>query len=126
MLALPMFLIGVFTGVVAVSLGYACSILMLCARKARSAPVHALGAVGRTALTNYLAQSIVCGSVFYGYGLGLFGQLRPAQVMMLTIPIFALQLVVSSMWLRYFQFGPAEWVWRTLSYMQLQPMRRAL
>jgi uncharacterized protein len=126
MLALPVFLIGVFTGIVAVSLGYAAWILMLCTKQARSALVHALGAVGRMALTNYLGQSIICGSIFYGYGLGLFGQLHPTQVMMLTVPIFALQLVVSSIWLRHFQFGPVEWIWRTLSYMQVQPMRRTL
>ncbi|KPJ90722.1 MAG: hypothetical protein AMS18_10160 [Gemmatimonas sp. SG8_17] len=126
MLALPVFLIGVFTGVVAVSLGYAAWILTLCTRKAKSALVHALAAVGRMALTNYLGQSIICGSIFYGYGLGLFGQLHATEVMMLTVPIFALQLVVSSVWLRYFQFGPVEWIWRTLSYLQVQPMRRPL
>jgi uncharacterized protein len=99
---------------------------MLCTEKARSTLIHALGAVGRMALTNYLGQSILCGSIFYGYGLGLFGQLRPTQVMMLTVPILALQLVVSSVWLRHFQFGPVEWLWRTVSYRQVQPMRRVL
>ncbi len=78
------------------------------------------------ALTNYLGQSIICGSIFYSYGLGLFGQLYPTQVMMLTVSIIALQLVVSSIWLRYFQFGPVEWIWRTFSYLRVQPMRRTL
>jgi len=123
-LALPVFLIGTFTGVVAVSLGYAGWTMTLCVRKAGSLVVHALGAVGRMALTNYLAQSIICGLIFYSYGLGLFGQLRPAEVMVLTLPIFALQLVASSIWLRYFRFGPAEWVWRSLSYLRLQQMQR--
>jgi uncharacterized protein len=75
--------------------------------------------VGRTALTNYVGQSIILGLVFYSYGLGLFGQLSGNQALLL-----AGQLVLSVAWLGFFRFGPLEWVWRSLSYWQVQPLRR--
>ena len=62
--------------------------------------------------------------LFYGYGLGLYGQVGAAQGVLLTVLIFALQVAWSSWWLRRFQFGPAEWLWRTLTYGRAQPMRR--
>jgi len=82
-----------------------------------------LGAVGRTALSNYLLQSVICTTIFYSYGLGLYGKVGPALGLALTALIFALQIPLSMWWLRRFRFGPAEWLWRTLTYGRLQPMR---
>jgi uncharacterized protein len=82
-----------------------------------------LGAVGRTALSNYLLQSVICTTIFYSYGLGLYGKVGPALGLALTALIFALQIPLSMWWLRRFRFGPAEWLWRTLTYGKLQPMR---
>jgi uncharacterized protein len=84
---------------------------------------RALAAVGRTALSNYLGTSLVCAFVFNGFGLGWFGRLSRVQLLAVTLAIWCLQLVVSSLWLRSFRFGPAEWLWRTLTYARLQPMR---
>lgn len=82
-----------------------------------------LAAVGRMALTNYIAQSILCTLVFYGFGLGYFGHMeRWAQV--LVVPaVWALQLWLSPLWLGYFRYGPLEWLWRVLTYVRWQPMR---
>jgi uncharacterized protein len=76
------------------------------------------------ALTNYLLQSIICAFIFYGYGLGLFGQVGAAVGLALTLAIFALQIVWSNWWMSRYRYGPAEWLWRSLTYMQPQPMRR--
>ena len=82
-----------------------------------------LAAVGRMALTNYLLQSLICTMIFYGYGLALFCKVRPSLGLLLTIIIFFIQISLSVWWLRRFQFGPIEWLWRSLTYGQRQPMR---
>jgi uncharacterized protein len=76
------------------------------------------------ALSNYLLQSLLCTTLFYHYGLGLFGRLRPVLGLFLTVGIFLLQMLLSVWWLRRFQFGPLEWLWRSLTYGQWQPMCR--
>jgi uncharacterized protein len=123
-LILCVFLIGIFVGTFWLGLAYAGTVALICAKPGRSIVVGSLAAVGRTALTNYLGQSVICGLLFYSYGLGLFGQLKPAHAVLLVIPIFSFQLFISSIWLRFFRFGPMEWVWRSLSYWKLQPMNR--
>ncbi|MCS6949394.1 MAG: DUF418 domain-containing protein [bacterium] len=82
-----------------------------------------LAAVGRMALTNYLLQSVVCTLLFYHYGLGLYGKVGVAAGLALSCVLFAAQAVFSVWWLRRYRFGPAEWLWRTLTYGQRQPMR---
>jgi len=99
-------------------------LLMLFARS-RALPwlQQALAAVGRTALTNYLLQTILATAIFYGHGLGLFGSVERVGQIGIVAAIWAFQLVVSPLWLRYYRFGPFEWLWRSLSYWRFQPMR---
>ena len=78
------------------------------------------------ALTNYLTHSLVCTTIFYGYGLGLFATINRTGLMGIVLAISAVQLIVSPLWLARFRFGPAEWVWRSLTYWRLQPMRRTI
>jgi uncharacterized protein len=80
--------------------------------------------VGRTALSNYIFQSAVGTALFYGHGLGLFGTVGPAACSLLVLAIFAVQLVLSAWWLRNFQFGPVEWLWRCLTYGRRFPIVR--
>ncbi len=75
------------------------------------------------ALTNYLLQTLICTSIFLGYGLGFYGTVGPAAGFALTIVIYAFQVVFSVWWIGRFRFGPAEWLWRTLTYGKLQPIR---
>jgi uncharacterized protein len=82
-----------------------------------------LAAVGRMALSNYLTHSIVCTTLFYGYGFNLFGTINRTGLAAIVLTIWIFQLVISPIWLRYFRFGPAEWLWRSLTYWRLQPMR---
>jgi uncharacterized protein len=83
-----------------------------------------LAAVGRMALSNYLFDSILCTTLFYGYGFGFFGQINRTGLAAMVLTIWVFQLLISPIWLKYFRFGPAEWLWRSLTYWRLQPMRR--
>jgi uncharacterized protein len=83
-----------------------------------------LAAVGRMALTSYVSQSIICAFVFYGFGLGLYGELERYELYYVVAAIWLFQLVVSPIWLTYYRFGPLEWLWRTLTYLERQPLRR--
>lgn len=85
---------------------------------------RALARVGQMAFTNYLSQSLICTTLFFGYGFGLFDKLERYQIYEVAVAIWVFQLVFSSLWLRYFLFGPFEWVWRSLTYWQRQPMLR--
>lgn len=79
--------------------------------------------VGRMPLTTYLAQSVACGAVFYGWGLGAMGRLGAAEVVALCGALFALQIAAATWWLRRYRFGPVEWLWRSLAYGSRPPMR---
>ncbi|MGW5560565.1 DUF418 domain-containing protein [Micromonospora sp. NPDC003944] len=93
---------------------YAATLLRLFTRRPRVADV--LAPAGRMALTNYLAQSLVCVLVFTGVGWGLVGRTSPAQTLLIALVIFAVQLVASSWWLRRFRYGPAEWALRAWTH----------
>lgn len=84
---------------------------------------RALGAVGQMALTNYLMQTLICTALFYGFGFGQFGQFERYQLYGVVAAIWLAELVWSPLWLARFRFGPFEWVWRSLTYWQKQPMR---
>lgn len=81
-------------------------------------------AAGQMALTNYLSQSVIFSVMFYGFGFGLFGRLGSAITACLGIVVYAGQLAASYVWLRHYRFGPAEWLWRSLTYGRWQPMKR--
>jgi len=83
-----------------------------------------LAAVGRMALSNYLAHSVICALIFNGVGFGLVGELQRYQLYYVVVGIWLVQLVVSPLWLHHYRFGPAEWLWRSLTYGARQPMRR--
>ena len=107
----------------ALSLGYVCFVILICQDEQWRARLRRFGAVGRTALTNYLLQSVIGTLIFYSYGLGFFGA-GPAVLLPLTFLIFAAQLYASSWWLTRYRFGPVEWLWRRLTYKGPLPMRR--
>ncbi len=84
-----------------------------------------ISAVGRMAFTNYLMTSIVMTSIFYGYGLGLFGEVSRAALWLFVLGMWGAMLSWSKPWLDRFQYGPLEWLWRSLSRASLQPMRQS-
>ena len=80
--------------------------------------------VGQMAFTNYLTQSLICGLFFYGVGFGMYGKLQRVEVYYFMLAVWVLQVIWSHLWLRYFNFGPFEWLWRSLTYWKKQPMRK--
>lgn len=83
-----------------------------------------LSRVGQMAFTNYLMQSIICSIIFFGYGFGLFGKLQRYQEYYVVVAIWIFQIIFSNVWMRYYRFGPFEWLWRSLTYWHQQPMKR--
>ena len=81
-------------------------------------------AVGRMALTNYLLHSIIASFIFMNYGLGLYGKVAPWQGLILVFIIYGLQIPFSIHWLKRYRFGPVEWLWRSLTYMKWQKLKR--
>ena len=113
-----------YTGAVLASLGYAATVILIVRSGALVALRRALAAVGQMALTNYLLHSVMGAIVFLGWGFGLAGRADYAEQLFFVTGVWLLQLIVSPLWLRRFRFGPAEWVWRSLTYWERQPMRR--
>ena len=83
-----------------------------------------LANVGQMAFTNYLMQSILCTLFFYGYGLGYYNHLKYHQLYFVVGAVWIFQLIFSAIWLRYYRFGPFEWLWRSLTYWKKQPMMK--
>jgi uncharacterized protein len=84
----------------------------------------ALARVGRMAFSNYIGQTLICTTIFYGFGFGLFGKLERYEWYMVVAGVWIFQIIFSTIWLQYFQYGPLEWVWRRLTYWQKIPIRR--
>ena len=105
------------------ALGYLAVVVLLA-----TGPLHnALGLLapaGRMALTNYLLQSVVGTLVFYGYGLGMWGEIGRSGQVGIVLVVFVAQVAFSHWWLARFRFGPMEWLWRAGTYLQWPPMRR--
>ncbi len=84
----------------------------------------ALAAVGQMAFTNYIMQSLICNFIFLGYGFAMYGRLQRYELYYVVFGVWLFQLIVSPIWLRYFRFGPLEWIWRSLTYWEKQPFRK--
>ena len=109
---------------VAMTIGWAALIMLLIQNAASPAVRARLAATGRMAFTNYLTTSIVMTTIFYGYGLGLFGSVGRAALYLFCFGMWAAMLAWSKPWLARFHYGPLEWLWRSLSRLSLQPMRK--
>jgi uncharacterized protein len=103
---------------------YVAAFALLFQRERWRKGMQVLAPVGRMALTNYLLQSVVSTWLYNGWGLGFVGRLPPSRSLALALVIFALQMLFSHLWLARFRFGPAEWLWRSLTYGRAQPMRQ--
>lgn len=109
---------------IAVTLGYVSLVMLICKSGVAKALQRVLAAVGQTALSNYLFQTIICTTIFYGHGLGWFGAVERVWQLVIVFAVWTTQLIVSPMWMRRFRYGPFEWLWRTLTYLRWQSMRR--
>ena len=107
-----------------VSLGWVGAVMLAC-QKGLSRLTRPFAAVGQTAFSNYILQTVICTTIFYGHGFGLFGEVDRVGQAGIVLVIWAFQLAISPIWLRHFHFGPLEWLWRSLVYLRKQPFRRA-
>lgn len=105
------------------ALGYGAGIVLLCRSALWRTRLSGLGTVGQMALTNYLIQSLVYLYVLYGFGLGLLPSVGATFCLLLALAVFSLQIMFSRWWLSHYRFGPAEWLWRSLTYGTRQPLR---
>jgi uncharacterized protein len=104
------------------TLGHIGLIGLLYRMPALSGAMRTFAATGQMALTNYLSQSVICMFVFTGAGLALYGHLERHELYYVVAAIWIAQLIWSPLWLRRFRFGPAEWLWRSLTYWRRQPL----
>ena len=116
--------VGYAFGVPALALSIVALAATLWQKSAWRPVLGVLAPVGRMALTNYLTQTVICVLLFYGYGLGLFGTIGATAATLIAIGIFVLQIALSTVWLRFFTYGPMEWIWRQLTYGKRLPLRR--
>jgi uncharacterized protein len=114
----------VYVGYQALALCYICALSLLCTRPAWRRRLSVLAPAGQMTLTNYFLQSLLGALLFSGWGLGLYGQVGPFVVLLLTLAVCVLQLVTSTWWLRHFHMGPLEWLWRLLLRKQQYPFKR--
>ncbi len=105
-------------------LGYVAMVVLMLQSKTAFSRIRVLGQAGRMALTNYLAQSLICATVFYGYALGQWGLPRAQQVLFVLV-VYAAQIAFSHWWLTRFHYGPMEWLWRGFTYWQMPILRRS-
>ena len=106
-----------------VALGHTAVIMLLVKAGALKWITKPLANVGRMALSNYLLTSILCTFFFYGIGFGMFAKLQRAQLLYVLAAVWAINLIFSAVWLKFYRFGPAEWLWRSLTYCKKQPMK---
>ncbi|MBX3118768.1 MAG: DUF418 domain-containing protein [Fimbriimonadaceae bacterium] len=120
LLMFPEFLTGPLLAV-----GYL-SVVVAWSRTKFLAPIQKLiGNVGRLALTNYLLQSLICTTLFYSWGFGLFGKLDSVGMLSVVLAVWVVNIAFSAIYLRFFRIGPMEWIWRCLTEGRRMPIRKA-
>jgi uncharacterized protein len=110
-------------GSTALALGYAAGIVLLAQGQNWMPVVRSLENLGKMALTVYLSGTVMFTMLFYSYGFGQIFLIGPAGTTAYAILFFTIQVVFCAWWLRRFRFGPMEWVWRSLTYRKVQPLR---
>ena len=111
-------------GGVFVAFVWICLVMLVCKLGMFTFARKALAATGQMALTNYLGQTIICTLLFYGHGLGWFSQFERVELLYIVAAIWVFQVLFSMFWLKYFRFGPFEWLWRSATYFTLQPLKK--
>ncbi len=115
-----------FPSMLLVALGHIGLVMLIVKSGGLKRLTSRLAAVGQMALTCYLATSLICTTIFEGYGFGLFAKLQRYQLLYVVFSVWLFLLIASPIWLRHFRFGPMEWVWRSLTYWRKQPLKIAV
>ena len=112
-----------FLGVMGMALGYVAGMALLLDKADWKKRLSFLGPIGRMGLTNYLIQAIIISVTIDSYGFNLNGKAGPAWRLLMALVTFAFIIFLSRWWFKRFRIGPAEWLWRSLTYLKFQPMR---
>ena len=99
--------------------------MLVCRTPALRGATRPFAAIGQTALSNYLLQTVICTTIFFGHGLGWYGSVDRLGQIGVVAAVWVVQLIASPLWLRRFRFGPAEWILRTLTYGSRPALQRA-
>ncbi|HEY5960965.1 MAG TPA: DUF418 domain-containing protein [Polyangiaceae bacterium] len=97
-------------------MAYLATMVVLSQTKLGKQALKWLAPVGRMSISAYLGHSIVCSGLFYGYGLGWFGQVTKAQDVLLCCALFVAEILFANAWFKFFKMGPIEWTWRWGTY----------
>jgi len=111
-------------GRVPVAIGHVGAIMLFCKLPILKWLKISLASVGKMALTNYVMHSVFAMFIFTGVGFGLFGTFQRFELLYIVFAIWIFQLIVSPIWLKYYQYGPLEWIWRNLSYLKRHPFKK--
>jgi uncharacterized protein len=111
-------------GRVGVAMGHIGLIMLFCKLPILKWLKSSLASVGKMALTNYVMHSVFALIIFTGAGFGLFGTFMRHELLYIVLAIWVFQLIISPIWLKYFHFGPLEWIWRNLSYQKKHPIKK--
>ncbi len=111
-----------WSGFAALCISYVTGFMLLYRKASFKKLAAPLEAVGRMALSNYMFQNLLAAFVFYNFGLKLIGETGPFMNLLICLAIYAVQIPLSVWWLKKYRFGPAEWLWRSLTYGKRQPM----
>ena len=103
---------------------FLCGFLLVYLRPRGRRVLGVLAPYGRTALTNYVVQTLIGTFILYNWGLGLLGEVSNTQTLGMAIVIIGVQVMLSRLWLKHLRFGPLEWLWRSGTYLEWQPLRR--
>jgi len=113
-----------YWGSLPLATAYLGAVMLYCRGRRNGRVTRTLSAVGRTAFSNYILQTVLATTIFYGHGLGLFGRVSRVELLGVVVAVWVVQIVLSVAWLRRFRFGPLEWLWRVLTYGERQPIGR--
>jgi uncharacterized protein len=119
------FFTGLFNyyGSLLVALGYIAVVMLAAKSQVLVRLQRGLSNVGRTALSNYILQTLVCTTIFYGHGFGLFGEVSRLGQVGIMLAVWTGQVALSTLWMKHYAIGPLEWAWRSLTYLRPQPLR---
>ena len=109
-------------GVVPMSFAYAATIALVWNKNRQKSWLNSVIPVGKMALTNYLMQTVFSIFIFFGIGLGMGGKMGYAYTVLVVLGVYAIQIIYSTIWFKYFNFGPLEWIWRQLTYGKRLPI----
>lgn len=113
-----------YFGSLSVALAYIAIVMLIAKSLTFNGFKRVFSAVGKMAFTNYILMSIIGGIIFYGHGFGLFGKVERTGQLFITLAIWTLMMIISPLWLKKFNYGPLEWLWRSLTYRKVLAFRK--